>query len=67
VAAALPDSVVARVARGGASDRVRIGHPSGSMTVGAEVVPDGDAWLVKRALMSRSARRLMSGRVYVPG
>ena len=67
VAAALPGSVVARRARSGASSRVRIGHPSGTMTVGAEVVPKDGEWEVRRALMSRSARRLMSGEVWVPG
>jgi hypothetical protein len=66
VAAALPGSVVARAARGGASARVRIGHPSGTMTVGAEVGETGGRWHVERALMSRSARRLMSGCVHVP-
>jgi hypothetical protein len=66
VAAALPGSVVARAARGGASARVRIGHPSGAMTVGAEVRNQDGGWNVERALMSRSARRLMSGRVHVP-
>ena len=65
VAAALPGSVVARAARGGASARVRIGHASGTMTVGAELLETGGRWQVTRALMSRSARRLMSGRIHV--
>lgn len=66
VAAALPGSVVAQAVRGGASDRVRIGHVSGTLTAGAEVRRDGDDWIVTRALMSRSARCLMSGIVHVP-
>ncbi len=66
VAAALPGSVVAQAARGGATDRIRIGHVSGTLTVGAEVRRDGGDWAVTRALMSRSARRIMSGMVYVP-
>ncbi|MEI7969008.1 MAG: 2-methylaconitate cis-trans isomerase PrpF [Betaproteobacteria bacterium] len=67
VAAALPGSVVARVIRSGPASRVRIGHVSGTMTVGAEVVREGTSWRVDRALMSRSARRLMSGVVHLPG
>ncbi|MBK8019681.1 MAG: 2-methylaconitate cis-trans isomerase PrpF [Betaproteobacteria bacterium] len=66
VAAALPGSVVARASRNGASSQVRIGHTSGTLTVGAEVKRSGDRWEVTRALMSRSARRLMSGWVHVP-
>lgn len=66
VAAALPGSVVASQLPGGASGRVRIGHASGVMTVGADVARAGDDWIVTRAMMSRSARRLMSGWVHVP-
>ena len=66
VAAALPGSVVARASRNGASSQVRIGHTSGTLTVGAEVKRSGDRWEVTRALMSRSARRLMSGWVHLP-
>lgn len=66
VAAALPGSVVAQAARGGPSDRIRIGHVSGTLTAGAEVRQTGTDWSVTRALMSRSARRLMSGIVHVP-
>jgi 2-methylaconitate isomerase len=66
VAAALPGSVVSQVARGGPSERVRIGHASGTLTAGAEVRQAGADWSVTRALMSRSARRLMSGIVHVP-
>lgn len=66
VAAALPGSVVALASAVGAAERVRIGHPSGRMTVGAEVKSMNGEWLVTRALMSRSARCLMSGWVHVP-
>lgn len=66
VAAALPGSVVARASRSGATDKVRIGHPSGTLTAGAEVVETSGRWTVTRALMSRSARRLMSGWAHLP-
>ena len=37
------------------------------MRVGAEVASVDGQWQVRRALMSRSARVLMEGRVRVPG
>jgi 2-methylaconitate cis-trans-isomerase PrpF len=46
--------------------RTRLGHPSGAIAVGAEVAREGDEWKVARAVMSRSARRLMEGWVRVP-
>ncbi len=37
------------------------------MTVGAELARGGGDWRVARAIMGRSARRLMEGWVRVPG
>jgi probable AcnD-accessory protein PrpF len=65
-AAAIPGTVVHRVAPVGADGRVRFGHPSGTLKVGAEVQKDGNHWKVTKVLMSRSARRLMEGWVRVP-
>lgn len=77
VAAALPGSVVHRVlAASGRDDArrgepqecesVRVGHVAGTMTVGAQVRLAADGWIVDRSVMSRSARRLMSGLVHLP-
>ncbi|WP_292022408.1 MULTISPECIES: PrpF domain-containing protein, partial [unclassified Brevundimonas] len=50
----------------GERSAVRFGHPSGTLRVGAEAERrDGD-WTVVKAVMSRSARRLMAGDVFVP-
>ncbi len=65
-AAAIPGTLVHRVASVGADGRVRFGHPSGTLKVGAEVRKDGNRWKVTKVLMSRSARRLMEGWVRVP-
>ena len=65
-AAAIPGTLVHRVAPAGADGRVRFGHPSGTLRVGAEVARDGTGWAVKKVMMSRSARRLMEGWVRVP-
>lgn len=66
VAAAIPDTVVNRLVAGKTSGQLRFGHPSGTMTVGAEALQRDSEWTVTKAIMSRSARRLMEGVVYVP-
>lgn len=65
VAAAIPGTLVQEVL-GSAMKRIRFGHPSGTMSAGAEVEPNNGGWDVKKAEMSRSARRLMEGSVFVP-
>jgi 2-methylaconitate cis-trans-isomerase PrpF len=70
VAAAVPGTVVAELARAGelsARHVVRIGHPAGVLPVGAEVrqAPDG-AWAAVSATTYRTARKITDGCVYVP-
>ena len=65
-AAAIPGTLVNQAAGGGARQAVRFGHPSGTLRVGAEATQDGTDWVVKKAIMSRSARVLMEGFVRVP-
>ena len=65
-AAAIPGTVVSRVAPVGADGRVRFGHPSGTLSVGAEAREEAGQWKVAKVMMSRSARRLMEGWVRVP-
>jgi probable AcnD-accessory protein PrpF len=65
-AAAIPGTVVHRIAPLGPDGRVRFGHPSGSVAVGAEAAEVEGRWTVKKVIMSRSARRLMEGFVRVP-
>ncbi|MCF8532982.1 MAG: 2-methylaconitate cis-trans isomerase PrpF [Reyranella sp.] len=65
-AAGIPDTIVSRIAPVGADGRVRFGHPSGTLKVGAEVAREGNHWMVRKVMMSRSARRLMEGWVRVP-
>ncbi|WP_265923255.1 2-methylaconitate cis-trans isomerase PrpF [Cupriavidus nantongensis] len=66
-AAAIPGTLVNLAAGGGERNAVRFGHPSGTLRVGAEAqLVDGE-WMVKKAIMSRSARVLMEGWVRVPG
>ncbi len=44
---------------------VRIGHPRGVMELEAWVERENNEWKLKKALMRRTARRLMEGYVYV--
>ncbi|NDH33626.1 MAG: 2-methylaconitate cis-trans isomerase PrpF, partial [Betaproteobacteria bacterium] len=65
-AAAIPGTLVNQAAGGGPLQSIRFGHPSGSLRVGAEAIEQDGQWLVKKVLMSRSARILMEGFVRVP-
>lgn len=66
-AAALPGTIVNEVARTLPGVATRIGHASGTLAVGAEVSrSDQGQWRVDKAVLSRSARRLMTGWVHVP-
>jgi probable AcnD-accessory protein PrpF len=65
-AAAIPGTIVSRLAPVGTDGRVRFGHPSGVLSVGAEAREEAGQWAVKKVMMSRSARRLMEGWVRVP-
>ena len=65
-AAAIPGTIVSRLAPAGGDGRIRFGHPSGTLAVGAEAREDAGQWKVAKVIMSRSARRLMEGWVRVP-
>ena len=65
-AAAVPGTLVNLAAGGGERNLVRFGHPSGTLTVGAYAVQKGEQWRATKAIMSRSARILMEGAVYIP-
>ena len=65
-AVAIPGTIPNRLARKQADGRVRFGHPSGTLSVGAEAREVDGEWVVSKAMMSRSARRLMEGWVRVP-
>ncbi|MEK9811529.1 MAG: 2-methylaconitate cis-trans isomerase PrpF [Bordetella sp.] len=66
VAASIPGTLVNEAAGSGARQSVRFGHPSGTLRVGAEATQTNGQWQVTKAIMSRSARRIMEGWVTVP-
>ncbi len=66
VAASIEGTLVNEACGGKARDSVIFGHPSGSMKVGAKIVYEDSKPKVKRAIISRSARVIMEGNVFVP-
>lgn len=66
-AAAIQGTLVNLAAGGEEREAVTFGHPSGSLRVGAKASLTGGRWKIEQAVMSRSARVLMEGRVRVPG
>ncbi len=65
-AVAIPGTLVNLAAGGGERTSVRFGHPSGTLRVGAQATRENGEWVVKKAIMSRSARVLMEGWVRIP-
>jgi probable AcnD-accessory protein PrpF len=65
-AAAIPNTLVNIAAGGQKLAQVTFGHPSGTLTVGAEAHQDQGQWQATKVMMSRSARVLMEGRIRVP-
>lgn len=68
VAARIAGSVVAEcLPSGTAEGPLRIGMPSGILTVGADVAQEDGAWVARSGSFYRTARRLFDGRVWIPG
>ena len=65
-AAAIPNTLVNIAAGGNKLTQVTFGHPSGTLTVGAEAHQGNGKWQATKVTMSRSARVLMEGWVKVP-
>lgn len=66
VAAALPGTCVAALARPPQDGILRLGHASGVMPAMAHVQQVGAGWTAAHATVFRTARRLMEGAVTVP-
>ncbi|MCF6193042.1 MAG: putative methylaconitate Delta-isomerase PrpF, partial [Kangiellaceae bacterium] len=65
-ACVIPGTLVNLAAGGGKREEVSFGHPSGTLTVGAQATLEDEKWSVNKAVMSRSARVLMEGKVRIP-
>ena len=65
-AAVIPGTLV-NIATGKTEiESVTFGHPSGTLKVGAQTQCNEGEWAVNKVSMSRSARKLMKGHVYIP-
>ena len=65
-ASTIPGTVVNLMAGGGERNTITFGHPSGTLTVGAQTKNQEKQWVAEKVVMSRSARILMEGKVRVP-
>jgi 4-oxalomesaconate tautomerase len=66
----VPGSVAAQLAQlsgKSTTQRIDVEHPTGFFTVDMEVALEGDQVNVRRSALLRTARKLMSGEVFVPG
>ena len=68
VASRLPGTIVHEVARPVAPDDLtcRIGHPGGVIATEVKVSLRGNDYVVERATLGRTARRILEGYVFVP-
>jgi 2-methylaconitate cis-trans-isomerase PrpF len=68
VAARIDGTIVAEALSSSAPQRaLRLGMPSGILSVGADVERKNGAWVAHAGSFYRTARRLFDGRVWVPG
>ena len=65
-AATTQGTLVNQAAGAGELMKVRFGHPSGTLLVGGKTEQVDGRWQAKKVSMSRSARRIMVGEVFVP-
>lgn len=69
-ACVLPGSIadgMANLQRTGNEQRVEVEHPTGFFTCEMQLESQADSVAVRRAALLRTARKLMSGEVFVPG
>ena len=67
VAARIAGTLVAEATTNSGSEQIRIGMPSGILTVAADVTQNtAGAWVAHSGAFYRTARRLFDGRIYVP-
>ncbi len=67
-AAMIPGTIANQAARHGITERgaLRIGHPSGIIVPEGKVVKEKGAFVLKKAIVDRTARCLMKGYAYIP-
>lgn len=68
VAAKIPGTIVNEVLseREKRGMEIRIGHPAGMITIEVDAQKGDSGFVIKRAAVGRTARRIMEGYVYVP-
>ena len=65
VASRIPGTIVNEATRASNREDVRIGHPAGVIVTETVVEPGSDGFEVRRATLGRTARRILTGTVFV--
>ncbi|WP_347254702.1 2-methylaconitate cis-trans isomerase PrpF [Leminorella grimontii] len=65
-AAAIPGTLVQQLLSEPRGQQLTMGHPAGRVQVGVKAENSGSQWRIVKATMSRTARRIMVGEVFVP-
>jgi 2-methylaconitate cis-trans-isomerase PrpF len=65
-AAPVQGTVVHDMSQAPTPDRLRLGHPAGSMDIGAHVACRDGQWYADSVTTQRTARRVMEGMILVP-
>jgi len=60
-------SALAQLKSEGGKQSIEVEHPTGFFTVDMQVEPAGDSIVVRRSALLRTARKLMTGEVFIPG
>jgi 2-methylaconitate cis-trans-isomerase PrpF len=66
VAARITGTIVHQALAAEPTGPIRLGMPSGILTVGADVTHGADGWVAHAGAFYRTARRLFDGRIYAP-
>jgi len=66
IACRIPGTVVAAQLRGSTEQDIRLGHPSGVLSVDSEVETTPEGLKIRKAAVNRTARLIMAGQLFVP-
>jgi 2-methylaconitate cis-trans-isomerase PrpF len=66
VAARLPGTIVHQLATPRSPTELRIGHPAGVIETESVVESSNQGYVVRRATLGRTARRIMEGLAFLP-
>lgn len=66
IACRIPGTIANINMAGAVDGEIKLGHPSGALSVDSEVEEEAGGYRVRKAAINRTARLLMAGQVFVP-